>query len=394
MKLKYTFIKFFLIGVSFLIGGGLSAQVSNILPVTSSLSFLKIIPDARATAMGGIAIASDPDPYNIYNNSAKSVFNRYEHSLSLTYSPLFLNLGIKDIHYMNIAYSRNIKNKHSFGIGLKYLSLGKFQITDNEATVLNSIYSYEGSLDLAYSYKIIKNLSVGVNFRIANSAIATDIGVADAGNRNIFSLAGDIGLYYTRYFSKKDFKILAGFVFSNLGAKITNYNSNYTGKNDIPRKIAIEGGISKYFAEEHKIFFGLGISKILLKSIDTSTNQDKSTVTQNYFSSFIDTEEGALGFFRSLYFQTGLEYAYRDNFFARIGYRYRDRVRGGGSFLALGVGVVLTNYNAGIDISYVVPLSITNIKADPMYNTIKLSIYFELFPTRSEPENIRCAKVY
>ncbi len=67
---------------------------------------------------------------------------------------------------------------------------------------------------------------------------------------------------------------------------------------------------------------------------------------------------------------TGLEYAYNDLLFARVGYFYEDPTKGNRQYLSLGLGVRYQVF--GIDGAYLVP----NSQANPLAQTIRVSLHF------------------
>ena len=52
--------------------------------IMTAVPFLKIVPDARSSAMGDVGIAIDPDPNTMYYNASNLVFSEYDFGLSLT----------------------------------------------------------------------------------------------------------------------------------------------------------------------------------------------------------------------------------------------------------------------------------------------------------------------
>ena len=62
-------------------------QARPINVVTTAVPFLRISPDARAGAMGDLAVATSPDASASYYNLGKVVFNESTSGINLTYTP-------------------------------------------------------------------------------------------------------------------------------------------------------------------------------------------------------------------------------------------------------------------------------------------------------------------
>ncbi len=136
--------------------------------ITTAVPFLGIAPDARAGAMGDVGVASSPDANSMHWNPAKYAFIESDMGFSISYSPWLKKL-VDDISLMYLAGYKKLNDRSAISMSLLYFSLGEIQFTDAQGQSAGSFSPNEWALDMAYSNRLSKTLSLGVAFRYIHS---------------------------------------------------------------------------------------------------------------------------------------------------------------------------------------------------------------------------------
>jgi hypothetical protein len=106
--------------------------------------------------------------------------------------------------------------------------------------------------------------------------------------------------------------------------------------------------------------------------IDENNHRAQKGIVSAVLGSFSDAPGGFKEELREINLATGLEYTYNDLLMARVGYFYEHQYKGARQYLSFGAGV---RYNVlGVDAAYLVP----NDKANPLANTIRISLHFNM----------------
>jgi hypothetical protein len=117
-----TFLFFFLTVFAMQATAQTSGSVLNnsgeSIPLTTSVPFLRIVPDARGGAMGDVGLATTPDANAIFHNPAKLAFLNKPYGVSLSYVPWLRSLvnGIF-AHFSQRIFSRHRHALHLFQPG-------------------------------------------------------------------------------------------------------------------------------------------------------------------------------------------------------------------------------------------------------------------------------------
>jgi hypothetical protein len=378
--------------VTLFITGGLTAQAQQAEPinvVTTSVPFLRISPDARAGAMGELALATSPDAASSFFNLGKVVFNEGKSGANLTYTPWLKRL-VNDVYLASASGFYKLDDNQALSASLRYFSLGNIQFTDGSGNLQGSGTPREFGIDVGYSRRLSPRTGLGIGLKYIYSNLtagaSSSLGQYKAGT----SVAGDIGLYHTRTNA-----IGQGWAFglalTNLGAKI-GYTDNADQKDFIPANFGIGTTYTKVFDESNKITFGVDLNKLLVPTPPALRPDDGSdpniaienenrirayrskSVLGSWFSSFGDAPGGFTEEMKEFQLSFGAEYWYNNQFALRGGYFFEDRTKGNRRYFTAGVGI---KYNVfGLNFSYLIPTDGTN--QNPLANTLRFSLLFDL----------------
>jgi hypothetical protein len=381
------------LGFSFLcLATSLHAQVKPINVVTTAVPFLRISPDARAGAMGDLSIATNADASSSYFNLGKVPFNPLKAGINLTYTP-WLKKVVNDVYLASVAGFYKLDENQALSGSLRYFSLGDIQFTNESGQLLNTGHPREFGIDVGYSRKLSDKTGIGVGLKYINSNLAT--GATSSGSRYKAgnAVAGDLGFYHNRQNDLGEGWAF-GVALTNLGSKIA-YTDNADQKDFIPANIGLGTTYTKVFNESNKISFGVDINKLLVPTPPTfiqQTNPPDSTidaqnaetarkyrsksVVSSWFSSFGDAPGGFNEELREFQVSVGAEYWYNNQFALRLGYFYEDQTKGNRRYFTTGVGV---RYNVfGLNFSYLVPSGGSGVNQNPLANTLRFSLVFDL----------------
>lgn len=364
----------------------LSAQTvvsETINPRTTAVPFLRISPDARASGMGDMGIATTPDANSSFWNLAKTPFSKNKTSIGLTYAPWLKALGLSDVYLATLGFNTKLGDGQSaIGASLRYFSLGNIQFTDYAGNNISQFRPREMALDFGYARKLSDRLSLGVALRYINSNLVSgNVGGVNykAGN----AISGDISLYYDGVTGQNGDGFAWGLSLSNLGSKI-GYTNDNQNKDYIPANLGLGFQYTYAVDEVNKLHFAFDINKLLVPAPPLSTGdqyQDSVNLAEYRSSSVISSWAKSMsdgdGLMKSLQFSVGAEYAYNDQFFVRAGYFYENKSEGNRKYFTLGAGI---KYNVmNFNFSYLVP-SGTGVSQNPLNNTIRFGISFDLDP--------------
>jgi hypothetical protein len=275
---------------------------------------------------------------------------------------------------------------------LRYFSLGSIQFTDANGNLQGTGIPREFGFDIGYSRRLSDRLGLGVGLKYIYSNLAagatSTIGTYKAGN----AVAADLGLYYSGQSEEGDGWAF-GTALTNLGAKIS-YTDNAEQKDFIPANFGLGTSYTKVIDESNRIMFGVDINKLLVPTpplfkpnpdddpaIDDentamATKYRSTSVISSWAKSFNDAPGGFSEELKEFQISAGAEYSYNNQFSLRAGYFYEDQTKGNRRFFTAGVGI---KYNVfGLNFSYLVPTGAGNTVQNPLSNTLRFSLVFDL----------------
>jgi hypothetical protein len=354
--------------------------------VTTAVPFLRISPDARAGAMGELALATSPDASSSYFNIGKVPFNESKAGVNITYTPWLKKL-VNDVYLASLSGFYKFDENQAISASLRYFNLGSIQFTDFNGNNLNSSNPREFGFDLAYSRKLSPRTGIGVGLKYIRSNLANGFSSNGTTYKAGSAVAGDIGLYHNRHDAKGQGWAF-GLALTNLGSKIA-YTDNADQKDFIPANFGIGTTYTKAFDESNRITFGIDFNKLLVPTPpivsdpDNPNAQDTAnllayrnkSVVGSWFSSFGDAPGGFSEELKEFQISIGAEYWYNNQFALRAGYFHEGQSKGNRRYFTAGVGV---KYNVfGLNFSYLVPTNNAN-NQNPLANTLRFSLVFDL----------------
>lgn len=358
----------------------------------TAVPFLRIIPDARAGALGDAGIATSADANSMHFNASKLVTAEQDMALSVTYTPWLKALGLQDVYMAYLSGYKKFGDLQALGVSLRYFSLGEINFTDNQGTSLGTGNPNEFEISLAYSRKLSEKLSVAVAPKFIFSNLAAGQLVNDVEIRPGIAGGADFSLTFQTpiKFTANESNLRVGAAISNLGTKISYTNS--VNKDFIPANLGIGAAWEFNFDEFNSLTVTTDINKLLVPTPCLNENAgvtgapntcDESGETgipdyreQSMFSgvlgSFGDAPGGFAEELRELSYSLGLEYWYDKQFAVRAGYYTEHSTKGNRKFFTVGLGL---KYNVfGLNFSYLVP---TTNQRNPLDNTLRFSLLFD-----------------
>lgn len=362
-------------------------------PITTAVPFLLISPDSKQGAMGDVGAATDPDINSIHWNGSKLAFTEKQFGVGFTVTPWLRRL-VPDINMYYLAGYGKLNARQTVGASLRYFSLGTIELTDASGFNYDDYTPNEWAIDLAFSQKLSKNLSLGVATRFINSTISRVFFNGSTGNA-ASTFAADLSMYYkSDEFKLGDKKAVGtlGLALTNIGAKIKYSND----QNFIPMNMRLGGGLKTHIDEVNSFGVYLDFNKLLVPtppvyqtSVNPTTQQqevviDPATgkrkilkgkdpnvdIATGILQSFGDAPDGFSEELKEINTSIGMEYSYNNIFAVRGGYFFESKQKGARQFFTLGVGFkfkVIT-----VDGSYLVATSLQN----PLQNTWRITLSF------------------
>ncbi|MCW3073222.1 MAG: hypothetical protein JWP69_291 [Flaviaesturariibacter sp.] len=377
--------------VSCMAAASIQAQTNRINVVTTAVPFLRISPDARAGAMGDLALATDPDASSSYFNLGKVPFNVSKGGINLTYTP-WLKKYVNDVYLASLAGYYKLDDQQAISASLRYFSLGDIQFTDENGQNVGNGRPREFGIDVGYSRKLSDRTGLGVGLKYINSNLTSGASSSGTNYKAGSAVAGDLGLYHNRQNTEGQGWSF-GLALTNLGSKIA-YTDNADQKDYIPANFGFGTTYTRVFNESNKLMFGVDINKLLVPTPPTftanpsndpaiadqnaqiATEYRSKSVVNSWFSSFGDAPDGAKEELKEFQISVGAEYWYNNQFALRAGYFHEDKDKGNRRYFSTGVGV---KYNVfGLNFSYLVPSGGTGVNQNPLANTLRFSLVFDL----------------
>jgi hypothetical protein len=359
--------------------------------ITTSVPFLTITPDARAGGMGDAGVATSPDANSIHWNPGKLAFVENDGGISLATNPWLKKL-VPDVwlYYLSGYKKVGDKNNAAVAASLRYFTLGEIQFTDKDGNPAGSDEPKEFSVDLTYSQKLSKNLSLGIAMRMIYSRLITKGVYNGIDIRPGLAGAGDIGAYWTdeTKISGKDYKYAIGLSLTNMGSKITYTND--ANRDFIPINLRLGTHWETDIDDYNRIGISVDFNKLLVptpqpvyQTVFDNATQDSIEVIKTWvtaddpvvagmISSFGDAPGGIKEELREFTTSIGMEYWYDNQFAIRAGYFHEHELKGGRNYLTMGAGI---RYNVfGLDVAYLKPFR----QRHPLENTLRFTLLFDL----------------
>ncbi|GIV33784.1 MAG: hypothetical protein KatS3mg031_1319 [Chitinophagales bacterium] len=370
-------------------GGGLR----NEYPVTTSVPFLRIPPDARSGGMGDVGLATSADANAMFHNQAKLAFAHKPLGFSINFVP-WLRALVNDIYLGQITGYFKPDELQAVGLSMRYFSLGEIQFTNLQGENTGQFTPHEFTVEAAYARQLVKikkgggfGASLGLRFIYSNLAAGQEVSsgvVVEPGMTG----AADVGFAYNQDFKVGRFKtnLALGLTFTNIGGKITYTQSSE--KDFIPMNFGLGFRYEFNIDDHNQINIAADVNKLLVPTPDTTDADGNGildyrevSVASAFFTSWADAPGGAAEEFREVMWSTGLEYWYNQMFAVRAGYFHENKTKGNRHFFTAGLGLRFSVF--GIDFSYLIP---TSSQRQPLDNTMRFSLLFQFDNIKRKPE--------
>lgn len=355
--------------------------------ITTAVPFISFAPDARASGMGDVGVATSPDANSVHWNNGKLAFIGHSFGTSLSYSP-WLGKIVNDMSLSYLSGYYKIDRIQTLGLSMRYFDLGEIQLTDNGGIPLGIENPREIAFDGTYSRKLTEKIGIGATARyIWSNLIGSVTGPAKPGK----SFAVDLGFYYTNpiVISGKDSEVSFGAAVTNIGQKTTY--STESEADFIPINLRVGTAVKVGLDAFNSLTFALDLNKLMIPTppiYAKDPNTGEPAVDKNgdqiifkgknpnrnllggMFGSFSDSPNGFSEEIQEIMIATGVEYWYKELFSARLGYFYENETKGSRKYLTAGLGFRYQKF--GIDFSYLIP----GENNHPLAETIRFSLLF------------------
>jgi len=368
--------------------------------ITTAVPFLLISPDSRASAMGDMGVATDPDINSQHWNASKYAFSEDKGGISFSYSPWLRSLGINDINLVYLTGYKKLDKNSAISASMRYFSLGDITFTNETGGTIKQSNPKEFAFDAAYSMKLSKRLSGSITARFVNSNLTGGLTVGSVETKPGRAVAVDLGAFYkTKKFKLGDYKstVNIGMNISNIGNKISYTNS--TTRDFLPTNLRLGSVLNMEIDDYNQFSIGIDLNKLLVPTPPAYSRTNPNEIVagrdndlspaQVIFGSFTDApgkviyddndeyigvEDGSVlkEELTEVNISLGMEYLYNKIFAVRAGYFHENYSKGNRRYVTMGVGLKYSKFL--LDFSYLV--TVTN--QNPLANTIRFSLAFNL----------------
>ena len=294
-------------------------------PIYTALPFLRLIPDTKVSGMGDAGLATF-NTNAVFLNGSANVFSVDTSGVALNYKSSGSRLlSLSGFHHLGI--------KNVITAGLRYNDLGNSSYST--ANGLQTVGSYEYTLDVHYSRKLSDRIASGITLKYIYSKIAEGMIVNGLEMSPASVLAADLSMFYKNdiTLNQKPTVFTCGMVLANLGDKITYTSSLY--EQYIPSDLGIGIALNTQLNEINGLELALDIHKLLVPTIRYSDQ----TVLEGALASFNDAPGGLTEELKEITISAGLQYIYNQLIFIRCGYFYENPVKGPRKFFTAGAGI-------------------------------------------------------
>ncbi len=359
-------------------------------PIVSGVPSMSISPDAVAGGMGDVGVATNSDMNAQYWNSSKYAQNESSAGFAFSYTPWLRKLGVHDINLLYLAgYYTPSKMAGTISASLRFFQLGEVLLRESADAIPLSANPYEMTFDLGYSRMLTENFSLGVVMRLVASDLTAK---TDPNYYTGYAFGADINGFYRLPIEMKSgtSHFMFGFNISNIGTRITyDKGDNY---NFIPANLRLGVGYQIPFDKYNRLLISLEANKMMVPSRYSSikkynpdfdaANMDTWAMTTEEYNkissmeglimSWYDAPGGFAEEMAEINWGIGLEYAYNEQFFGRVGYNNEAKDKGNRKYFTVGAGFKLSAFK--LDVGYVIATAPSN----PLDQTLRFSLAFDI----------------
>ncbi|MDE6144569.1 MAG: type IX secretion system outer membrane channel protein PorV [Muribaculaceae bacterium] len=363
-------------------------------PVNTGVTTLSITPDARGSGMGNLGAATDPDINSQFWNPSKYAFAYSSGGLSLSYTP-WLRKIVNDIFLADLSgyWKLGDGDNQALSASLRYFSLGEVTTRPGSGsgnTPVQTLNPYEFAIDFGYSRKLSEKFSMGVVLRYILSDLSYTDEMSGETNTAANAFSVDLSGYYVTYpmVGRNECQFSWGFDISNIGTKVSyDHGANYAF---LPTNLRLGTQFMFPLADYNTLAIGLDLNKLLVPTMPRQKDFDMDSIEgqieyeeakekwenmspiTGIFKSFSDAPGGFAEELKEINVSVGAEYAYNQQFFARMGYNYENAMKGGRSYFAFGAGFSLNVVR--LDASYM----LATAQSSPLDQTLRFTLSFDM----------------
>lgn len=361
-------------------------------PVNTGVTTLSITPDARGSGMGNLGAATDPDVNSQFWNPSKYAFAYSGGGVAVSYTP-WLRKIVNDIFLGDITgfWKLGSGDNQALSASFRYFSLGEVTMGGQVGEgAIQTINPYEFAIDLGYSRKLSEKFSMGVVLRYILSDLSYDDAYSGESNTAASAFSVDLSGYYVTYpmVGRNECQFSWGFDISNIGTKVSyDHGTNYAF---LPTNLRLGTQFMFPLADYNTLSIGLDLNKLLVPTMPREKDYDMNTVEgqieyeeakekwetmspiTGIFKSFSDAPGGFSEELKEINVSLGGEYAYNQQFFARMGYNYENAMKGGRSYFTFGAGFSLNVVR--LDASYMMATA----QSSPLDQTLRFTLSFDM----------------
>ena len=370
--------------------GEAKADYGYMNPIVSGVPSMSISPDAVAGGMGDVGVATNSDMNAQYWNSSKYAQNESSAGFAFSYTPWLRKLGVNDINLLYLAgYYTPSKMAGTISASLRFFQLGEVLLRESADAIPLSANPYEMAFDLGYSRMLTENFSLGVVLRMVASDLTAK---TDPNYYTGYAFGADVNGFYSLpiEMSTGTSRFNFGFNLSNIGTRITyDKGDNY---NFIPANLRLGVGYQIPFDKYNRLLISLEVNKMMVPSryskvakynpdFDAANMDTWAMTTEEYnkissmegiILSWYDAPGGFAEEMAEINWGLGLEYAYNEQFFGRLGYNNEAKDKGNRKYFTVGAGFKLSAFK--LDVGYVFATSASN----PLDQTLRFSLAFDI----------------
>ena len=359
-------------------------------PIVSGVPSMSISPDAVAGGMGDVGVATNSDMNAQYWNSSKYAQNESSAGFAFSYTPWLRKLGVNDINLLYLAgYYTPSKMAGTISASLRFFQLGEVLLRESADAIPLSANPYEMTFDLGYSRMLTENFSLGIVMRLVASDLTAK---TDPNYYTGYAFGADINGFYSLPIEMKTgtSRFNFGFNISNIGTRITyDKGDNY---NFIPANLRLGVGYQLPFDKYNRLLISLEANKMMVPTryssvkkynpdFDAANMDTWGMTTEEYnkissmeglIMSWYDAPGGFAEEMAEINWGIGLEYAYNEQFFGRLGYNNEAKDKGNRKYFTVGAGFKLSAFK--LDVGYVIATSALN----PLDQTLRFSLAFDI----------------
>ena len=359
-------------------------------PIVSGVPSMSISPDAVAGGMGDVGVATNSDMNSQYWNSSKYAQNESSAGFAFSYTPWLRKLGVNDINLLYLAgYYTPSKMAGTISASLRFFQLGEVLLRESADAIPLSANPYEMTFDLGYSRMLTENFSLGIVMRLVASDLTAK---TDPNYYTGYAFGADVNGFYSLpiEMATGTSRFNFGFNISNIGTRITyDKGDNY---NFIPANLRLGVGYQLPFDQYNRLLISLEANKMMVPSryskiakynpdFDASNMDTWAMTTEEYnkissmeglIMSWYDAPGGFAEEMAEINWGIGVEYAYNEQFFGRLGYNNEAKDKGNRKYFTAGAGFKLSAFK--LDVGYVIATSASN----PLDQTLRFSLAFDI----------------